>query len=615
MTDPQRPGKEHAIGPTHVLPIAGWAVGHEAPGVAASTGMQEPPPQSAVQNHPSDGSQVHAVAVQPCDGSQTKPGPHTSAFWVRAQPGGGVLQARASSAASVRLEEALMLESEPPSLPPSVPDPPSSVPMPLVPAGAAVLGTEPVLETEPMLETEPLLETEPVLAALDPADVLPDVPSDPPVRPPHAIRGASRTNTRVRTVTGTLHSTTVSPAQILSRKPPAERIGSRPENGRPCPPLRHARSNDGQRARSCNHRWPMVRLALLERVLERGVRRCPSRAREAMKARKGVALLLGVTIAIVGIWSVSTGRLGRKSVASNLLILYGNVDIRQVELGFRVAGRIQQMQLEEGQSVNAGAPMAVLDPRTFEDELRADRADVDAQDANLQKLIAGSRPAEIARGKAAVDEAKAAQDNARLELRRAERLVNDGTLSRSNCDNAVSTSRQADARVASAADSLRLLVQGTRAEDIAAARATLALARARLASAQTALDDSRLIAPSDGVVISRVREPGAIVAPNDIVYVLSLTHSVWVRAYVAETELGRIHPGSHVEVSSDSAPSHRYRGHVGFISPTAEFTPKSVETPDLRTDLVYRLRVIVDEPDPGLRQGMPVTLQITTGEG
>jgi HlyD family secretion protein len=329
-------------------------------------------------------------------------------------------------------------------------------------------------------------------------------------------------------------------------------------------------------------------------------------------SRKILALVLVVAVAAVAFWLVRTGRLGRRSPPSNRVTLFGNVDIRQVELGFRVAGRIQSMQFEEGQAVGAGSVMAALDPRTFDDQLREDQADVAAQEANLRKLVAGSRPAEITRGTAVVDEAKAAQELAHVELSRSETLLRDGAVPRSSYDSALSTSRQADARVASSGESLRLLVQGNRAEDIAAARATLALAQARLASAQTALDDARLLAPADGVILSRVHEPGAIVAPNDIVYVLSLTHSVWVRAYVSEAELGRLRPGMEVDVLSDSAPAHPCRGHVGFISPTAEFTPKSVETPDLRTDLVYRLRVIVDDGGPGLRQGMPVTIRIRT---
>ena len=131
-----------------------------------------------------------------------------------------------------------------------------------------------------------------------------------------------------------------------------------------------------------------------------------------------------------------------------------------------------------------------------------------------------------------------------------------------------------------------------------------------MASTQTNIDDTHLRAPADATVISRVREPGSIVSPLDVVYVLSLSTPVAVRAYVAETQLGMVHPGMEVTVSSDTAPQRWVRGRIGFISPEAEFTPKSVETPELRTDLVYRLRIIVDNPDESLRQGMPVTVQL-----
>jgi len=323
-------------------------------------------------------------------------------------------------------------------------------------------------------------------------------------------------------------------------------------------------------------------------------------------------LAVAALVVVVGVLAL-TGRARARRGPSNLLTLYGNVDIRQVELGFRVAGRLKSMQFEEGQAVGAGAVMAALDARTFEDELRAAEAEASAQDANVAKLVAGSRPAELARGRAAVDEAVAAEQNARAALKRAEQLFTTQAISRSAYDDAVAAARAAAARVASAKESLRLLVEGSRREDIAAGRATLAVSQARAASAKTALDDTRLLAPSDGVVISRVREPGAIVSPNDVVYVLSLTKPVWVRAYVSEAQLGKLHPGMEVAVSSDAAPQRKLKGHIGFISPIAEFTPKSVETPDLRTDLVYRMRIIVDEPDPGLRQGMPVTVQISTG--
>jgi HlyD family secretion protein len=324
-------------------------------------------------------------------------------------------------------------------------------------------------------------------------------------------------------------------------------------------------------------------------------------------------IVLVVVIAGLGAWLFHSGRLARSRAPSNELTLYGNVDVRQVELGFRVAGRLKTMALEEGQSVRAGMVLATLDERAFEDELHLAEADVAVQDATAKKLVAGNRPAEIARARAAVDEAMASQLNARASFEREQRLFESSAIPQSSLDDALAATRVADARLASATETHRLLVQGSRTEDIAAGKASLRAAQARLAAAQTALDDTQLVAPSDGVVISRVREPGAIVSPNDIVYVVSLTHSVWVRAYVAEPQLGKLRLGMYVAVLSDSAPNRRVRAHVGFISPTAEFTPKSVETPELRTDLVYRVRLIVDEPDEGLHQGMPVTVEIPAG--
>jgi len=327
-----------------------------------------------------------------------------------------------------------------------------------------------------------------------------------------------------------------------------------------------------------------------------------------MRPAARVAVVLVATLAGLGAWLVHTGRIGRASAPTDTLTLYGNVDIRQVELGFRVAGRLDTMRFEEGQSVTAGTLLATLDARPFEDQLRLAQADVAAQDANVKKLLAGNRPPEIARARAAVDEAVAAQENATRNLERAKQLIETGAVTRANLDDAVAASQEADARLASAKETYRLLLQGSRAEDIAAGEASLQAAQARLAVAQTSLDDTRLASPSDGVVISRVREPGAIVSPNDVVYVVSLTRSVWVRAYIGEPQLGQVRLGMDVSVTSDTPGSRPARGHVGFISPTAEFTPKSVETPELRTELVYRMRIVVDEPEAGFQQGMPVNV-------
>ena len=292
------------------------------------------------------------------------------------------------------------------------------------------------------------------------------------------------------------------------------------------------------------------------------------------------------------------------------LVLYGNVDIRQVNLGFRVSGRIVTMYFEEGDVVAAGDVMAVLDRTPFEDDVRLAEAEVASQRATLEKYQAGYRPEEIAQAHALVAERQAAVDNANLVLRRQAALVERGHVSQQVYDDALAQTIEAEARLESAQEALDLALAGFREEDIAAQRANVQMAAARLARALTALADTEIIAPDTGVLLSRIEEPGAIVTEGAPVYTLSLTNPLWVRTYVAEPDLGRVYPGMPASVTTDSAPDHGYQGHVGFISPVAEFTPKTVETPDLRTDLVYRLRVIVDDPDRGLRQGMPVTVRL-----
>ena len=329
-----------------------------------------------------------------------------------------------------------------------------------------------------------------------------------------------------------------------------------------------------------------------------------------MKKRIPRVVLVLVVLAGVGAAVLRSGVLGSGSKPpADSLTLYGNVDIRQVELGFRVAGRIAGMQLEEGDAVKAGELMARLDDRSYADEVSAAEAQIAQQTATLAKLVRGPRPAEIEQARASLAERKANLARAEQAFERTRQLQASGAVAQANLDDARTGLDAAQAAVLAASQTVRLLEEGSRAEDIAAARASLEMAKARLAASQTALADTRLLAPSDGIVLSRVREPGAIVSPSDVVYTLSLTKPVWVRAYVDEPHLGNVVPGTEVQVETDGTHVAR-RGRVGFVSPVAEFTPKSVETPSLRTDLVYRLRITIDEPDPGLRQGMPVSVRV-----
>ncbi|HYG36697.1 MAG TPA: efflux RND transporter periplasmic adaptor subunit, partial [Clostridia bacterium] len=162
----------------------------------------------------------------------------------------------------------------------------------------------------------------------------------------------------------------------------------------------------------------------------------------------------------------------------------------------------------------------------------------------------------------------------------------------------------------SAREQLNLLEAGFRSEEKAQAKAELARAEAALARAELRVEDTVLKAPSDGVVLTRAQEPGAILQPGTTVLTVSLVKPVWVRAYIEEPNLGHIHPGMKVNIYTDTRPDRPYTGQIGYISPRAEFTPKNVETPQLRTSLVYRLRIVVENPDEGLRQGMPVTVRM-----
>ena len=328
-------------------------------------------------------------------------------------------------------------------------------------------------------------------------------------------------------------------------------------------------------------------------------------------ARRFFVLLLLAGAAGAGAWYYARHR----PKNDGRLVLQGNVDVRQVNLAFKVDGRIETLSVDEGDPVKPGQVLATLDKRYFDDELRLARARRDNLKAVLERLQHGSRPEEIAEARASVAERQAVRDNARLALERRATLVKKGAVSLEDHDNARAALDEAEARLKTAQEELRLAEIGPRQEDIDAAIAQLRGEEASVSQTERRLADSELIAPGAGEILTRARERGAIVSPGETVFTLTLSSPVWVRTYVNEIDLGRIQPEMAAYVTTDSAPNKIYKGHVGFISPTAEFTPKTVETRELRTDLVYRLRIVVDNPDGALRQGMPVTVRFDTAGG
>ncbi len=322
-----------------------------------------------------------------------------------------------------------------------------------------------------------------------------------------------------------------------------------------------------------------------------------------MLAGIGVAAAVAVVAGWLFLDHRGDGRYG-------VLVLYGNVDVRTLNLAFQVEGRLAEMAVDEGDRVTPGQRVAALDTGYLQDAVRIAEGRVAAQQAQLAKLEAGMRPEEIGQARADVERLEALATNARKKYDRQVALPLDSAVSRQSLDNARAEFRQSEAMLRQARESLKLAEEGYRAEDIAAQRAQLSAEQALLDLARRRLADAVLTAPSEAVVLTRVHEPGAVLLPGTPVYSVALTEPVWVRTYAPEAALGRVVPGAEVRVTTDAASGRAYRGQVGFVSPVAEFTPKTIETPDLRTALVYRVRVIIADPDDSLRQGMPVTVHI-----
>ncbi|EIP96535.1 multidrug resistance efflux pump [Opitutaceae bacterium TAV1] len=328
--------------------------------------------------------------------------------------------------------------------------------------------------------------------------------------------------------------------------------------------------------------------------------------------KKKLPLLLLLLVAVAGLaWFF---RLRPAPARDGVLTLYGNVDIREVNLGFRVAGRVTEVLHDEGDAIAAGAVLARLDAGPYARVVEQAEAALAAAEAEAQRLAAGYRPEEIAQARANVGQAEAIHANAALNANRARELIAKNVIPQEEHDDRLARQTETARQLQAAEASLALLEAGYRVEDIARARAQAAEARAALAAARINLDDTTLAAPSGGTLSTRALEPGSIVQPGSTVLTLSLDRPVWVRAYVDEPDLGTVAPGTEVEVLTDARPGKPYRGTIGFVSPRAEFTPKTVQTEDLRTSLVYRLRIVIAEPDSQLRQGMPVTVRIGHGK-
>lgn len=240
------------------------------------------------------------------------------------------------------------------------------------------------------------------------------------------------------------------------------------------------------------------------------------------------------------------------------LLLYGNVDVRQVDISFRVPGRVNLMPFEEGDVVKTGQLMGTLDKTPYDSQLLQAISNRDAIKTNWE--------------------------NAEKIFKRRKEAIKVRGVSQEDLINSEASYNQLQS-------------------DLNAANAAVMVAKYNLDYTQT-------FAPTDGIILTRIREPGTVVKESDPIYTLSIATPVWIRAFVNEPQLGLVHFGMDAEIYTDTPGGTVYTGKVGFISPVSEFTPKTVQTTELRTALVYRLRIYVDNPDNGLKQGMPVTVKL-----
>ena len=314
-------------------------------------------------------------------------------------------------------------------------------------------------------------------------------------------------------------------------------------------------------------------------------------------------MLVGIAVAGTTWWFV------RRGPHRQDLVLYGNVDLRQVELAFNNNERIASVLVQEGDRIKRGQILARLNTNRLEPQVAQAEASAAAQREAVAKLHNGSRPQEIAEARANVESARADAINARGQYERRKTLEANSIVSRQDLENAKAALDVAKAKLAVNQKTLDLAIAGPRKEDIGQAEAELRADEAQSAFLHQELADAELVAPADAVVRARLMEPGEMASPQKPVLSLAIIDPKWVRAYVSEPELGRLQTGMGASVALDGFP-HRFDGWVGFISPVAEFTPKNVQTEELRTSLVYEVRVFVKDPLDRLPLGAPASVYL-----
>jgi len=340
------------------------------------------------------------------------------------------------------------------------------------------------------------------------------------------------------------------------------------------------------------------------------------------------AKLLKIVPVVIAVAAAAAGWMFRDRIVDYFrggdteLTLYGNVDDREVNLVYVVPEIVKRVLVEEGAVVRKGDLLGELETIRLENSVKSAKAAVESANAAVEaaqavydKVRSGPRVEEIAMARAELAAIQAKLMAVESDYKRQEMLSNTKAVSIQTAENAEAAYLLLKAQIENAAQNLKMLETGSRREDISAANAQLSEAKAQLAQAQAqydiqlqALADTRLYAPRDGIIRSRILEPGEMATTQTPALVMAVTSPKWIRVYMPETLLMKVKMGDKAKIYFDSIPGKPFDGWVGYISPSAEFTPKNVETPELRTALVYEFRVYVDDPENILKLGAPATV-------
>ncbi|RZG65768.1 HlyD family efflux transporter periplasmic adaptor subunit [Acinetobacter bouvetii] len=324
----------------------------------------------------------------------------------------------------------------------------------------------------------------------------------------------------------------------------------------------------------------------------------------------GIAAIIAVLLIVI---AAAVWHFNKDQKSDQALTLFGNVDIRQVSLAFEQSGRIQQMNAQEGDHIQKGDVLAKLNTDALNIQLQQAEAQLKVQQQTVIEQDAGTRPEQLAQAEAQLSSAKAQFDKAEKDLKRLQVLFHDTAgqaISKQELDYAQSNQATAAASVKEKTANLALLKNGARSEDREAAKAQFNAVKANLDLIRYQIQQSVLTAPVNAVVRARLQEPGDMATAQKPVYTLALTSPKWVRVYANEKDLSAIQMGAAAQVIRDSQPNQPIDGKIGYISSVAEFTPKTVQTEDIRTTLVYEVRVHVNDPQDTLKMGQSVTVKI-----